>query len=65
MEVVHFVGVLVGVVLVGRVEHEPLPRLEHRRQHVHVLPEGQLEVLRIYQGSLSELLVIRQSTQLA
>ena len=65
MEVIHLVGVLVGVVLVGGVEYEPLPRLEHRRQHVHVLLEGQFEILRVYQGSLPELLVIRQSTQLA
>lgn len=56
VEVGHFVGVPLGVVLVGGVEDEPLADLEHRSQQVHVLLVRQLEVLGTDRGALSELL---------
>ena len=63
VEVGHFVGVPLGVVLVRGVEDEPLADLEHRRQHIHVLLVRQLEVLRTDRGALRELLGQRHATQ--
>ena len=59
VQIVHLVGVLLGVVLVGRVENEPFADLEHGGQHVHVLFERQFEVLLVQQGAFAELLVAR------
>ena len=59
VQIVHLVGVLLGVVLVGRVENEPFADLEHGGQHVHVLLERQFEVLLVQQGAFAELLVAR------
>lgn len=43
------------------VKYEPLAELEHRCHPVHVLGKGQLEVFRVDECSLSELLVLGQS----
>lgn len=61
VQVGHFVGVLLGVVLVGSVENEPFAELEHGGHPVDVLSEGQLEVLGVDQCSFPELLVPGQS----
>lgn len=40
VEIRHIVGKRLCVMLVGCVEHEPLPELKHSCKHVHVLVEG-------------------------
>lgn len=56
VEMGHVVGVAFGVVLMGRVEDEPLADLEHGGQQVHVLLVGQLEILGTDWSALRELL---------
>jgi len=63
VEVVHLVGVVLGVGLVGRVEDEPFAGLEHGSQEVHVLLERQLEVLGVDDCPFLELLVPSQPTE--
>jgi hypothetical protein len=42
----HFIGVLFSVEFVGSVEDEPLSQLKHGGHQIHILLEGELEILR-------------------